>query len=304
MARWSPCRRTWTVRSSSSCPTGRRSTSTRCCASSAPGRSRAWRTTRTGSTRAAWRCPAAPAWSSCPPVPGTSAACCGWTTRATATAAVQRCRDLLDLDADPAAVDGRARRRPAARRRCVAGRARAAGARPRRRRRDRRPGRARPAGLGRRRAHRSPAGSSERYGKPLPAPHGRASTAPLPDRRRAGRRRPGGPADAASRRRALRGAGRGARRRRSSSTRRPTATRPSGGCSRCPASARGRLATCGCARSATPTCSCPPTSASGTRSTGSAGRPTRPPPAALAEAWRPWRSYALHAPLGDSLRRP
>ena len=72
-------------------------------------------------------------------------------------------------------------------------------------------------------------------------------------------------------------------------------------CWRCPASGRGRPTTSRCARSATPTCSCRPTSASATR----CGRLGRDPADAadLAEGWRPWRSYAqLH--LWQTLSHP
>ena len=67
------------------------------------------------------------------------------------TAAVQRCRRLLDLDADPAAISGFFARRPGDR--AAGGRLpRAARGGRGRRERDRDPGRARPAGVGRRRA--------------------------------------------------------------------------------------------------------------------------------------------------------
>ena len=77
----------------------------------------------------------------------------------------------------------------------------------------------------------------------------------------------------------------------SRSTAAPTATTYAARCSRCPASARGRPTTSRCARSATPTSSCRPTSASATRSPGSAHDPAAV--IAGSDAWRPWRSYAL-----------
>ena len=56
-----------------------------------------------------------------------------------------------------------------------------------------------------------------------------------------------------------------------------TATTPGGGCWRCPASARGQPTTSRCARSAIPTCSCRPTSASATHWSLLAGIRPRPP---------------------------
>ena len=75
--------------------------------------------------------------------------------------------------------------------------------------------------------------------------------------------------------------------------------RPAAGTS--PASGRGPPRTSPCAPSATPTRSCPPTSACATRCDrlGVDGSPRSA--AAIAERWRPWRSYALHH-LWGSLR--
>ena len=92
--------------------------------------------------------------------------------------------------------------------------------------------------------------------------------------------------------RALVGTGRRARRRRRRARpRAPTATTYDARCWSCPASGRGRRTTSRCGRSATPTCSCRPTSACATRSPASprpGGGDGRQP-----ERWRPWRSYAL-----------
>ena len=77
---------------------------------------------------------------------------CGSTTWPTLQAAVQRCRRLLDLDADPRG-DRRAPRRRSAARRPRRQAPRPALARPPRRRRAARAGDARPAGVRRRRAH-------------------------------------------------------------------------------------------------------------------------------------------------------
>ena len=258
MARWSPCRRTWTVRSSSSCPTGRRSTWTRCCASSAPGRCPGVEDYADGvyarSLGAARRPGRGRAVRRRRPRPLRAAA----GRPSDATEAVRRCRDLLDLDADPAAVAAALGADPLIGAAGPGG-ARAAGARPRGRRRDGRPGRARPADLGRCRAHAGrPADRAVRVGAAGAARAGRPA---LPDRRRrCGEAEAGMPAA---------GCGRCAGWPPRSTTawswpgvdRAETERR----CSRCPASARGRRPTWRCARCATRTSSCPPTSASGTR---------------------------------------
>ena len=75
------------------------------------------------------------------------------TTSATCPAAVQRCRRLLDLDADPVAVSALLETRPAPRP-AGAQAPRAAGPRPRRRLRAAGPRDRRPAGVRRRRPHR------------------------------------------------------------------------------------------------------------------------------------------------------
>ncbi len=70
----------------------------------------------------------------------------------------------------------------------------------------------------------------------------------------------------------------------------PAGTRRGRPCSRSRASGRGPPTTSRCARSATPTSSCPPTSAPATPCSGSGADPAAA--AELAQAWRPWRSYA------------
>ena len=77
---------------------------------------------------------------------------------------VARVRRLFDLDARPRRDRARARPRSACSRRWIARAPRPARARRVRRLRGRDPARARPAGLGRRRRPRSPAGSSARFG--------------------------------------------------------------------------------------------------------------------------------------------
>ena len=73
-------------------------------------------------------------------------------------------------------------------------------------------------------------------------------------------------------------------------------------CRRCRASARGLPATWRCVRSATRTCSCPPTSACATRSSRSVSTASPRSAAALAERWSPWRSYALHHLWASSVK--
>ncbi len=80
---------------------------------------------------------------------------------------------------------------------------------------------------------------------------------------------------------------------RSTSTAGPTATRWTPRCRPCRASARGRPATSACARSATPMSSWPPISVSGTASTGSGVASDPAAAESRATPWRPWRSYAL-----------
>ena len=67
--------------------------------------------------------------------------------------------------------------------------------------------------------------------------------------------------------------------------------RAAGGCR---ASGRGPPATSPCGRSAIPTCSCLPTSGCATPLVALGARRIAGVGRALAERWRPWRSYALH----------
>ena len=101
-------------------------------------------------------------------------------------AATERARRLLDADCDPRGGGRRVRRRPGAR---PAGAAlpRPAGARPRRRQRDRGACRARPAGVASPARARSPPGSPTSTGDRSPSPRGRADP-PLPDASTPGRR--------------------------------------------------------------------------------------------------------------------
>ena len=157
--------------------------------------------------------------------------------------AVRRVRRLLDLDADPVAIDAALGADPvlAAARRAAARAARAGQRRPVR---DRRAGRRRPAGLGRAARARSPAGSSPPSATPLA--HRRRS------RSRTCSRRP--PRSPRSTRRCCRcraAAGRtlielaaGSPSARSRSTPAPIATRCAPRCSTCPASVRGPPTTC------------------------------------------------------------
>ena len=80
---------------------------------------------------------------------------------------------------------------------------------------------------------------------------------------------------------------------RSTSTPAPTATRSRPRCWPCPASDPGPPTTCGCGCSATPTASSPSDLGvrRGLERLGAAGDPRSA--ADRAEAWRPWRSYAL-----------
>ena len=146
-------------------------------------------------------------------------------------------------------------------------------------------------------------GSSSGYGTPLTVSPTAGSPTSSPTRRRSPDVDPTTLADAARRGRALVAVLPSAlATARSASTPAPTATRRGARC--WPAGHRavdGRLrARCG--RSATPTRSCRPTSASATGSNGSVALD----PAernGLAERWRPWRSYALMH-LWGSLWRP
>ena len=204
------------------------------------------------------------------------------------TAAVARCRRLLDLDADPVSIVDPARGRSAARR----ARARApghAGARhawtasswPTR------------AIVGQQvsvAAARTVLGRLAATLRRAARGAGGRDHSPLPHRRGARRGRSGRaavPAQARRRRCA-----------RSPGWSRSTGVRFDAGadsseaararCSTCPASAPGRRRTWRCARSATRTRSWPATSASGTRLRLLGGDA-----AALGRAWRPWRSYAV-----------
>ena len=118
-----------------------------------------------------------------------------------------------------------------------------------------------------------------RRARPGARPAGRRAHPPVP-RRRDDRRR-STPRTLPHAALARSGAGDAVRRARrghaSRSTAAATATTYAGRCSRCRASVRGRPATSRCERSATPTCSCRPTSASATPSPGSA-RTRRAPP--------------------------
>ena len=207
-------------------------------------------------------------------------------------AAVARARWLLDLDADPVAVDGHLSEEPAL----------ASGHRPR----PRPPGaphaptvaswRCAPSSASRcppRRRPATPPRLVETVGDvPLESPDGSLTHvfptpaarrhAPddclrMPERRRGTVRRRG------------HDAGRAAS---SDSNRTPTATRPRPGSTRSPASAPGRSRSSPCGRSATRTPSCPTTS--GVRR-AAAQLGFDQSPGGLAERsarWRPWRAYA------------
>ena len=185
---------------------------------------------------------------------------CRSRTCATPTAATERARRLLDADCDPLAVDDVFAGDPVHR---AAGPAppRPAGAGPRRRRRDRGARGARPAGQRRRRAHRRRRGSSR--ARPSGGPAREGLTHLFPDaataRRRSTRRRCRcrGRVDG----RWSRSARRWPRRRGARPRPRPR-RRTRAAARRCPASGRGPPTTSRCALSATPTSSCPPTSAS------------------------------------------
>ncbi len=220
-------------------------------------------------------------------------------------AAVQRCRRMLDLDADPVAVDAAAR----CRRRCL------------RRSLRRRPGlrspahvdgdelairaRARSAGVGGRSADTGRASCRTALGEPLRHPVGRDSRTRS---RQPTRSRTSIPTswpmphvaqDCAAWRCARRS--------------RPATividpgvdrTEMAARCSRCAVSVRGPSPTSRCVRSVIPTCSCPPISAFVTASNGSVSTVRRRARRPQSEAWRPWRSYALHhlwAQLSESL---
>ena len=193
--------------------------------------------------------------------------------------ATERTRRLLDADCDPVAVDEALAEDPVLAP-LVAEPARAARARPPRRRRGRRPDRARPAGQPRRGPHRrGPARRrARRAARARRRPRGHPA---VPDRRRRSPRstprRCRCRAPAAARWSAL-AAALDARRRTPRPQRRPRRDpcRPAGAAR---ASARGPPTTSRCARWATPTCSCRPTSASATppRALGldDVGRPQR-----------------------------
>ena len=235
--RAAPAPRARRARSRCGCPSARRSTSTalfalpgapapspasRRCAATAPTAARCGCRTGRGivELRAA--------------TPTTSAAALRLDDLRDLTAAVQRCRRLLDLDADPVAVDAQLGGRPAARA------ARGAAPGPARARRTSTGTSSRCAAvLGQqvsrgRGAARSRRGSSTRYGEPLAEPDG-AAHALLPDaggaRRGRSRRRW---RCRAARGRALLALAAALADGASCSTRAPTATRPPRGCSRCP----------------------------------------------------------------------
>ena len=237
-------------------------------------------------------------------------------------AAVQRCRRLLDLDADPQAVAdalgadpllGAARREAPGRR--VPGHVDGAElARARR---------ARPAGLGGRRAHAGRAAGRPSCGEPLEAPLGGGRPTLFPTAAAVAGADPEALADArAAALRALRGL---------------AAALADGelvldpGADRAEAERRllalpghravDRRATSRCARCATPTRSSPPTSACGTRSSGSAATASRAaasaaargagaPTARTRQPWHLWAQLArqradrhLDTPLGPLDRR-
>ena len=201
-------------------------------------------------------------------------------------------------------LGGPARRR--ARRARSSSATRAPGARRRRRLRARRARRDRPAGLGARGPHgRRPARAGG--GRPA-ARRRRHDHPPLPDAgraRRAGRPRPGRLRHAGGTAPCPGRAGRGgrARRRRDRPGRRPGRAAPLAG-ARCPASGPGRPSTWPCARCATPTRSCRPTSASGGRPGPSACPTTRPASWPLTERWRPVAQLRHGAPVVAARRRP
>ena len=117
-----------------------------------------------------------------PPHPTTSPAACALPTCATSTSAIARCRWLLDLDADPVAVDELLGARPRPRARWWPRRPGGGCPALRRRCRARGPGRARPAGLDRRRPHARRARSSPQCGEPVERPRRRAHPLfPTPD---------------------------------------------------------------------------------------------------------------------------
>ena len=185
------------------------------------------------------------------------------------SAAVERVRRLLDADCDPVAVDDAFAGDPVLGP-LVASHAGAAGARARRRRRARRPRRARPAGdRGGARTAAARLAADATASRCRASRRRRRLTHLFPTRRRLADARPRVAADAARARprpdRAVPGAGRGdvAPRPRRRPRRRPRAP-----CWRSRASGPGPPTTSRCGRSATPTCSCPPTSASATPCAG------------------------------------
>ena len=159
------------ARSCCGCRTGRRSSWTPCCGSSPPARCPASRSGPAGSTAARCGCHTGPASSRSSAGAGFVRCELRLTDLRDLAAAVQRCRRLLDLDADPVAVQAALGADPLLGAAGPQG-ARAAGARARRRRRDGGPRGARPAGLGRRRGTRLASRLTEAYGEPLAEPVG------------------------------------------------------------------------------------------------------------------------------------
>ena len=170
----------------------------------------------------------------------------------------------------------RVRRRPGRR---PAGPAppRAAGARPRRRQRGRGPRGARPAGQRRRRAHRRPRGSPSAYGRPVAQP-AEGLTHLFPDAATLAALDPEDLPMPRSRGRALVALCAALADGAIALDRGPDRDDVRARCSPSPASGRGPPTTSRCARSATPTSSCRPTSASATRSTALGPRPGATPP--------------------------
>ena len=240
-------------------------------ASSARGRSLASRTSRTGPTAARSRSSTARGLVALTPEADAVRCVLRLDDLRDLTAAVARCRRLLDLDADPVSIAGAARGRPGARRG-----------------RRRRPGMRVPGTVdGFELAVRAIVGQQvsvpaartvlgrlvERYGERLPEPDG-PITHRFPTAEALAELDPGRPAvPAPARRGAALARAAGRRPRGCASTPAPTRPPRSRRCSTSPAWARGPRRMSRCARSATRTRSWPATSASGTRSGGSASPP-------------------------------
>ena len=208
-------------------------------------------------------------------------------------AAVQRCRRLLDLDADPVAVSALLEHGPAAR--AVGAQAsRAAGSRPRRRLRAPRPGDRRPTGVRggcphRPRPDHGEPGRGVGRTRRRADPRGSRPRPPWPRRRRSPSRCPRPRAATVQRVAAAVARGRAPHRPR---RRARGAAAPS--CSRSPASGRWTVAVRRAAGARRPgRVPARPISGFATPSSSSGARATRSRPRPGRNRWRPWRSYGL-----------